>query len=324
VVAMSPVRNRGSMIDVLMDRANRTGYLLRRDALPLGVDDDVLRRLVRAGVICRIRQGAYSPSQLWKGMSVRERHTVRCRAVLDQYDDHVALSHVSQAVVDGAPDWGLDLSSVHLTHLSGAGRRVAGVVHHRGELRVGDLRRDGESWTTTPTRTVLDACGQLSTEAGMALTSWYLHEGLTTAELLDQRYAEMQRWPRMLSVRLMLRLADGKLESVGESRLLFLLWRAGLPRPELQWHVWDGDRLVGIVDFAWPQHGLMAEFDGMVKYGRLLAPGQTAQDVVVAEKLREDDLREVTGFRMIRPVWDDLERPTKTADRVGRLLFRTD
>jgi hypothetical protein len=26
---------------------------------------------------------------------------------------------------------------------------------------------------------------------------------------------------------------------------------------------------------------------------------------------------------MIRPVWHDLERPTKTADRVGRLLFRS-
>jgi hypothetical protein len=310
------------MLDVLMDEASHNGYLLRRDAISLGIDDDALRRLVKAGVLCRIRQGAYAPANLWRSLDPRGRHVVLCRAVLDQYGDHVALSHSSQALIDGAPDWGLDLSAVHLTHLSGAGRRAAGIVHHRGEVRVGDLRRHGESWATAPTRTVLDACGLLTTQAGLVLTNWYLHAGFTSPELLAERYEEMQRWPHMLAVRLVLLLADGRIESVGESRFLYLLWRAGLPRPVLQWAVWDGDRLVGIVDFAWPEYGLMAEFDGQVKYGRLLAPGQTAQDVVFAEKRREDELREITGFRMIRPVWQDLDRPTDTANRLRRLLFR--
>ncbi|MCD4525944.1 hypothetical protein [Nocardioides sp. cx-173] len=223
-------------------------------------------------------------------------------------------------MLDGAPDWGLDLSSVHLTHLVGGGRRSAGVVHHGGDLRVGDLRRDGGSWATTPTRTVLDTCSRIATEPGLVLTSWYLHQGLTTPELLMERYTEMQRWPHMIAVRLVVLLADGRLESVGESRFLYLLWRAGLPRPVLQWPVWDGDRLVGIVDFAWPEHGLMAEFDGFVKYGRLLKPGASAADVVFAEKQREDELRELTGFRMIRPVWSDLDRPAQTEARVRRLL----
>lgn len=309
------------MLELLMGQAAPGGYLLRRDAIALGVDDDALRRLVKAGVICRIRQGAYAPCELWARLAPRDRHALLSRAVLDQYGDHVALSHASQAVIDGAPDWGLDLSAVHLTHLSGGGRRSAGVVHHSGELRVGDLRRDGASWSTVPTRTVLDTCGSTSTEAGLVLTNWYLHERLTTKALLVERYQEMQRWPRMIALHVVLHLADGRVESVGESRFFYLVWRAGLPLPVPQWQVWDGDRLVGTVDFAWPEHGVMAEFDGRIKYGRLLKPGQTAQDVVFAEKRREDELRELTGFRMIRPVWSDLDRASDTVSRLRRMLF---
>ena len=36
-----------------------TGVLLRRDALSHGIDDNALRRLVKRGLLVRIRQGAY-------------------------------------------------------------------------------------------------------------------------------------------------------------------------------------------------------------------------------------------------------------------------
>ncbi len=54
----------------------------------------------------------------------------------------------------------------------------------------------------------------------------------------------------------------------------------------------------------------------------LLRPGQDAGDVVFAEKQREDRLRELTGFAMVRLVWSDLNRPRLTARRVERLLRR--
>ena len=308
------------MLDVLLEPGSDRRFVLRRDAIAHGIDDNALARMVRAGELVRIRQGAYAPAEEWRDLTAPHRHRVLTRAVQAQYDEHVAVSHFSQAIADGAPDWGLDLTSVHLTHLSGGGRRAAGVVHHEGSLRVVDLSRSPDGWRTTPTRTVLDCCHMLGTEAGLVLANWYLHEGLTTVGELEARYEELQRVRGMLATRLVLRLADARIESVGESRFFFLLWRAGLPMPILQWRVYNGNRLIGVVDFAWPDLGLMGEFDGKVKYGRLLKPGQSAADAVFAEKKREDELREVTGCRMIRPIWSDLERPAETAERVRRLL----
>jgi hypothetical protein len=59
-----------------------------------------------------------------------------------------------------------------------------------------------------------------------------------------------------------------------------------------------------------------------VKYGRLVPAGATAADVVFAEKRREDRLREVTGFSMIRLAWDDYDRPRATQRRLEALLRR--
>jgi hypothetical protein len=116
-------------------------------------------------------------------------------------------------------------------------------------------------------------------------------------------------------------MADGRAESPGESRSRYLCWSQGLPAPELQFPVRDEHgELVGVTDFAWPDHGVLGEFDGRVKYGRLLKPGQEPGDVVFEEKVREDRLREVTGFTMGRLVWADLGRPVTTAARLAGLL----
>jgi hypothetical protein len=46
------------------------------------------------------------------------------------------------------------------------------------------------------------------------------------------------------------------------------------------------------VDFLWRDQRLVGEFDGKVKYGRLLKPGQSVSDVVYDEKVREDRIRD--------------------------------
>ena len=68
-----------------------------------------------------------------------------------------------------------------------------------------------------------------------------------------------------------------------------------------QYQVYDSEhRLVATTDWCWPDEGLFGEFDGAIKYGRLLLPGQDAGEVVFAEKQREDLVREITGFGMVR------------------------
>lgn len=89
----------------------------------------------------------------------------------------------------------------------------------------------------------------------------------------------------------------------------------------LQLPVLDGRRLVGRVDFAWPEHRTIAELDGRVKYGRLLGPGDDPGEVVFREKLREDLLRDL-GWEVVRWVWADLDHPERIAERLQRAFRR--
>ena len=145
----------------------------------------------------------------------------------------------------------------------------------------------------------------------------------TTSDRIADQFTAMEHWPRTLHAQLVVRLADGRSESPGETRTRYLCWRHGLPAPVLQFEVYDEyGQLVGISDFAWPEHRLLGEFDGRMKYGRGLVPGQDPSDVIFNEKRREDRLREITQWAMVRLVWADLGLGAYTADRIRKLMLR--
>lgn len=90
-----------------------------------------------------------------------------------------------------------------------------------------------------------------------------------------------------------------------------------IPAPVLQLDVYDGGgRFIGRSDFGWKEAGLLGEFDGRVKYGKLLRPGEDPTDVVIREKQREDRLRRV-GWDVVRFMQDDLRQP----DHFRRLVM---
>ena len=92
--------------------------------------------------------------------------------------------------------------------------------------------------------------------------------------------------------------------------------------PVLQYEVFDDNGyLIGRCDFAWPERRTLGEFDGRMKYGRLRRPGETVEEAVHREKLREDALRD-QGWQMARWVWDDLRSPQVIADRIRRAFAR--
>lgn len=105
---------------------------------------------------------------------------------------------------------------------------------------------------------------------------------------------------------MVLRLADGRSESACESLSRVLFYRGALPKPVLQFPVRRSDGvLVGTSDFYWEEAHHLGEFDGKVKYGRLLRPGEQAGDAVFREKRREDAMRgEQLG--MTRWTWVDV------------------
>ena len=100
-----------------------------------------------------------------------------------------------------------------------------------------------------------------------------------------------------------------------------LLADQGLLPTELQLVVHGQDGPLGRVDFAWPEHRTLAEFDGRIKYGRLLRPGEDVGEAVFREKHREDLLRDL-GWQVVRWIWADLDEPRVIADRVRRAFAR--
>lgn len=116
-------------------------------------------------------------------------------------------------------------------------------------------------------------------------------------------------------------MADGRSGSVGESRGRWLFHAGGIPAPELQVKITRPDgTVVGISDWGWTDYNELGEFDGRIKYGRLLKPGQSAGDAVFEEKRREDEMREISGRGMLRLIWDDYSIPQVTLARVRRAL----
>ena len=77
---------------------------------------------------------------------------------------------------------------------------------------------------------------------------------------------------------------------------------------------------MGIVDFAWPEHRLIVEFDGLEKYYRHRRPGETIEQMVLREKAREDRIRELTGWTVVRITWADLARPELLVARLRRFM----
>jgi hypothetical protein len=89
----------------------------------------------------------------------------------------------------------------------------------------------------------------------------------------------------------------------------------------LQWEVRAGGTgaLIGRTDFGWPKRRVVGEFDGLVKYGRTLRPGQDPVEVLVAEKVREDALR-AQDLAVVRWIWSDLGDFAPVAARIRSRL----
>ena len=172
---------------------------------------------------------------------------------------------------------------------------------------------------TTLARTVVDLARSVPFAQGVAAADAALR-GLDPVLLLAALEREAG-WPGVGRARRVVAFADGRSESAGESVSRVVLSERGLLPSDLQLPVRDGARLLGRVDFAWPEHRTLGEFDGRVKYGRLLRPGEDVTEVVYREKLREDLLRDL-GWQVVRWTWADLDHPEVIVERLLRAFRR--
>lgn len=294
---------------------------LRRHAIDAGLTDAALRRAVRSGELARIRVGAYVDGPTWRAASLRQQHCLLMRAVHLTHLGRVAFSHHSAAVLHGMELWDVDLRSVHVTRSDGTeGRHSAGITHHQGLLLPEHVQTVDGLPVVSAARAALESASLVDVERGLVVVESGLRSGLFDLPELRCRYDEIKGWPGSLGLQLVLGLADERHGSLAETRLHHLIWRAALPPAVPQYEIYDGDTLIATVDFAWPDLGVILEFDGKVKYEKYLRDGESPADAVFREKRREDRIREVTGWVVVRVTWWDLQHPEQLVARIRRAL----
>jgi len=299
-----------------------TDLIRRADALAEGMTDDELARLVRRGELVRLQRGAYASGGL--PTDATERHAAVVMATMAGLRLPGAVSHLSAAVLHGLPTWNVRFDRVHVTRrppASGSGTRR---VHlHVVRLPDDEVTVLNGLDVTDLARTAVDLARSLPFEQAVVTVDAALATKRTTREQLTDCLKRMGSVPGVRRAARVIAFADGRGESVGESRSRVLMKRLGVPAPDLQVRLRRADgREIARCDFGWREHRTIAEFDGRIKYGRLLRPGQDPGDAVFEEKLREDDIRD-HGWKVARWIWRELETRLVIGDRLRRAFARS-
>jgi very-short-patch-repair endonuclease len=180
-----------------------------------------------------------------------------------------AVALLPGAVVTGrsaAVLWGLDLAGpqddveVTLapeTHM----RRINGLRTRRAILDPAHTWYRRGVPTTSPETTAARLAADLSEDAAVAAV-----DQLIQTEVVDlvgiRRHAQGLRGPGAARARRVAALADGLAQSPQETRVRLLIGRSHLPTPLAQFAIRDATGVMRL-DFAWPEHKVALEYDGL-------------------------------------------------------------
>ncbi|WP_243062482.1 hypothetical protein [Humibacter sp. RRB41] len=294
--------------------------ILARDARAHGLGDH-LRHASDRGRFVRIRRGAYVATSRWQKLGVEERHSLVVHAVHATRERPVVFSHWSAAVAWGLPVVGGRLGSVHVIEDTAAGGRSgSGIVRHPGLERLAPQTHRGLA-VTSVVDTVIDIASTSPFAAAVAVADAALHvprrgSAMCSREELMQDLERLRGRKGERRAFAVVRFADGRAESPGESTSRANIHLGGFIAPDLQCAIYDAAGLIGYTDFYWESVRLVGEFDGAGKYLKEeYLRGRSTADVVLAEKKREDRLRAI-GLGVARWDWDVALHP----DRLYRRL----
>ncbi|MDQ3663902.1 MAG: type IV toxin-antitoxin system AbiEi family antitoxin domain-containing protein [Actinomycetota bacterium] len=286
-------------------------------ALELGYTYKEIRSLLRRGEWVRVRHGAYTSGKTWAHADERQRHLIVVRAALLALGDESVASHDSAAVAHDLPTWGLNLTVVMLTRpFERTSRREAGVEHHLAELPVEQITTVRGVRVTSAVRTALDVARKRGYEAGLVSANAAMHAGGSHAEMQAAALL-MTEWPGGAASSAVVRDADGRIETPGETLTWILLQGMALDvEPQVCF------REIGArVDFELKGLGVIIEFDGRVKY--VTEDGQPDVQALWEEKKREDRIRDL-GYEVVRVYWEELfgSRRIRTEQRIRAAIAR--
>ncbi|SDO28566.1 Transcriptional regulator, AbiEi antitoxin, Type IV TA system [Nakamurella panacisegetis] len=294
----------------------------RSSLLAGDLTDRDIRQAQRRGELHRFRPGRYADGDRWDRADGAARHRIRALEIGDWLGERAVISHTSAATVLGISLPRVEFGRVHATWPSAAGRgRTTNINPHRSRLRDVDIAVVDGVLTTSPARTVFDIARSLPWEYGIAAADSVLHLGMCTSDDLFDALEAAARTPGAGRAARIIEFADAGSESVGESICRLRFAQVGLPAPRLQAAIGLADGTHARVDFDFDGYATVGEFDGQVKYGRLLKPGQDPGDVVFAEKVREDRIRD-TDRQCVRFIWRDFGHRASILSRTASAFAR--
>ncbi|MHB8245258.1 MAG: DUF559 domain-containing protein [Acidimicrobiales bacterium] len=271
------------------------GVFSRAQAVDLGVDSRVLRRMTQGGSILpcgKVLRLASCESTPFTGLWT---------AVLETGG---VLSHGSaRRVTSGEfPEATTEVTVPY-------GRRSSpspGItVHHSRRLPKGHITRDAHGLPmTVPPRTFIDlaapATGLTDTQLISCLDAWIV-SGQITLNWLEWFVATQARQlhGRQRAVGLLQSVGGLRVESHAERDLADLLTRARLTPFLTQYPIRLDGAIVARVDFAWPHHRVALELDG---YRFHSGPG-----VFVADRQRGNEV-ELAGWKLLRTTPTEVRR----------------
>lgn len=294
-----------------------SGLLFRPAMLAAGLTEKELRRLRADGRLTTVRPGVFVPADDPRDDDPTTWHALAVRAAVGKVAADAVVSHVSAAVLHGLTVWGCPLGRVHVTRPQASGGRRTRRLHvHAAALAPDEVVEIAGVRVTSTARTVVDLARDRPFEQALVTADAALFRNRVIAAELAGAAAAVVGRTGSPNARRVVAAASGLSESPGETRSRVALARAGIPAPVQQYRV-RGLR----ADFGWEQFRTVGEFDGKVKYGRGLRPGQDPGDAVFAEKRREDALRD-EGLQVVRWVWAELETFDVVAARLWRAFDR--
>jgi very-short-patch-repair endonuclease len=271
----------------------QAGVVSRAQVLALGVGDDAITAWLRNGRLRRVRTGVYAPGhralpadgELWAAVLATDG----------------VVSHRSAAA---KLDLLLPPSTIHVT-VPTHRRHTGGLRVHRAPLAPDEVIDVDGLRVTSVLRTLVDlASGTPARLYERALNqAWIVHRFRDLAAL--EAAAAGRRGARM--VRRAIEDGSAGTDSELEERLVALVRRAGLPRPEHQVHVG-----VHRVDFLWRAQRLIVEVDGMATH---LTPR-----AFQADRTRDRELRRL-GYRVERFTWRDVTRDAPATAQTLRAIL---
>lgn len=303
----------------------------RTQLLEQGWGERSIARAIEDKRLRRLQRNRYVLESLWQELWPESRHLLEAVAVRDEMrDSAAALSYESAAVAFGLPLYRHVPRRVHLTVPSPTrSSSRGGLIRHRESLAEEDVVVCDGLRCTSLDRTVFDVIRVVGRETAVAVADAALRRVAVSGRAYDvdraeqwredmlRRVAQAQGARGIRQAEAVLRFTDGRAELPGESVLRFQLSRLGFTCFGLQVPVAGPLGSDYFVDLEVEEAQTFVEFDGKGKYlDEALRSGRTIEQVLLAEKQREDWIRGTTQRRFIRVE----DAHTTTTDALAKRL----